>query len=80
MVDPTQAPVPDASGSAGGAVEPAASEEAHHAPGLTAPRKEVPEARRPGRRANNRGGVGAERRARFHRGGGQAALLGRRFG
>ena len=40
MVDPTQAPAPDASGSAGGAVGPAAGEGAHRAPGLVAPCKE----------------------------------------
>ena len=39
-VDPTQAPVPGASGSSGGGVGPAAGEEAHRAPGLMAPCKE----------------------------------------
>jgi len=39
MVDPTQAPAPDASGSAGGAVGPAVGEEAHRAPDLVAPCK-----------------------------------------
>ena len=40
MVDPTQAPAPDASGSSGEEVGPAAGEEVHRAPGLMAPCKE----------------------------------------
>ena len=40
MVDPIQASAPDASGSASGAVGPAAGEEAHRAPGLVVPSKE----------------------------------------
>ena len=40
MVDPTKAPAPDASGSAGGTAGPAAGEEAHRAPGRMAPCKE----------------------------------------
>ena len=40
MVDPIQASVPGASGSAGGAVGPAAGEEVHRAPGLMVPCEE----------------------------------------
>ena len=40
MADPIQASAPDAPGSTGGAVGPAAGEEAHRAPGLMVPSKE----------------------------------------